>query len=662
MKIAQLLAGAALLAPGVVHAQQTVEAPQPDAAAMPARSESGGSNAGNDDILVTATRSPQSIDRIASSVTVLDKKTIDRDGDLSVADLLLRTPGVSLSRNGGYGTATSLRIRGAESDQTVVVIDGVKLNDPSSTGGGFNFGNLLVGDAARIEVLRGPQSILWGSQAIGGVVNIVTPLPDRDLEGSFDVEAGSRNTVSGRAAIGGTTGPLAWRIGGQSFTTDGVSALAPEFGGQEKDGYTNRSAAGRALLTLSPDISAEVRGYYGHGRTEIDGFSGDTPEYSLNDEFVGYAGLNFALFDGRLRNRVGYAYTDTDRDNYNPAREREQTFDASGNNYRLEYQGSLAVTDRIDATFGAEHEIARFSSVSPPASLATPVPDPARGRTEINSVYGQVNAEIIDGLTLTGGIRNDDHNRYGAKTLFSGGGVWKLPSGTVLRASYSEGFKAPSLYQLYSEYGNEALSPERAKGWEAGAEQRFLDERIAIGATYFERRSNNLIDYFGCSGDGTDPMCFVPGTDTPRYGYYSNVARAFAQGIEAAGRAKFGGLSVNANYTWTLSEDRSPGSATEGNQLGRRPRHSWYASADYTLPQGASFGGAVRWSGESFDTVSHATRLDSYTLVDLRLDVPISDRVTLFARGENVFDEAYRTVARYSTLGRTIRAGLRGRF
>ncbi|MBW4330206.1 TonB-dependent receptor [Stakelama sp. CBK3Z-3] len=665
VKIAQLLAGIALIAPATVHAQQTgetVQAPQPDAAGATDSAATGGTDADSGEILVTATRTPTAIDRIASSVTVLDKDAIDRAGDLTVADLLLRTPGVSLSRNGGYGTATSLRIRGAETDQTVVVIDGVKLNDPSSTGGGYNFGNLLIGDAARIEVLRGPQSTLWGSQAIGGVVNIVTPMPQKSLEGSFDVSAGSRNTVSGRAAIGGRTGPLSWRVGGQTFTTDGISAIAPEYGGSEKDGYTNRSASGRAVLDITDGISADVRGYYGHGRTEIDGFSGDTDEYSLNDEFVGYAGLNIALFDGRLRNRIGYAYTDTDRDNYDPARERKNTFDAAGKNERIEYQGSLAITRRIDATFGAEHEISRFRSVSPAASLSTPIPEPARGRAEVNSFYGQVNAEVIDGLTLTGGVRNDDHNSYGDKTLFAGGAVWKLPSNTILRASYSEGFKAPSLYQLYSEYGNQTLDPERAKGWEAGVEQRLLGGLAAIGATYFERRSHDLIDYSSCSTDSDDPMCVIPGTTTPRYGYYRNVDRAFAQGIEAAGRLRFGGLLIDGNYTWTLSEDRSPDSGTYGNQLGRRPRHSWNASATYTLPAGISLGGAVRWSGASYDSVYNSTRLDSYTLVDLRLDVPLSDDVTLFMRGDNVFDEDYRTAARYSTLGRSIRAGLRGRF
>ena len=657
-----LFAGAALLAPFPALAQQ---APAPNAAAAPDAATDGGTNAAEPGtIVVTAHRGPVSIDRVAASVTVLDKQAIDRAGDLSVADLLVRTPGVTLSRNGGYGTTTSLRIRGAESDQTVVVIDGVKLNDPSSTGGGYNFANLLTGDASRIEVLRGPQSTLWGSQAIGGVVNIVTPLPTGHLEASMDVEAGSRDTVSGRAALGGLTGPLAWRIAAQTFTTDGISAIAPEFGGRERDGYNNQSVTGRALLTLTEGVSADVRGYYSNGRVEIDGFSGDTAEFSRNREFVGYAGLNVDLFGGRFRNRFGYGYTDTDRDNYNPTLPRQQTFDAAGRNHRLEYQGSVAIVPGVDATFGAENEVSRFRSVSPPSSLSAPIPAPARGRAEITSFYGQLNATVVEGLTLTGGVRNDDHNRYGSKTLFSGGGVYTAPWGTVIRGSYSEGFKAPTLYQLYSEYGNTALDPEEATGWEAGAEQRFLEGRVALGATYFERRSTNLITYVGCSGTSTAPLCFVPGSTTARrFGYYSNVARAFANGIEAAGRVSISDrLSADANYSWVASEDRSTGTANYGRQLARRPRHTWNAGVTYAVPEGPSIGAAVRWAGESFDNAANTTRLDPYTLVDLRAELPISPEVRFFVRAENVFDEKYETVARYGTLGRSIYAGFRGRF
>ncbi|WP_168454128.1 TonB-dependent receptor plug domain-containing protein [Sphingopyxis microcysteis] len=619
--------------------------------------------ADGDSIVVTATRAPLTLDEIPAAIAVLDKDAIDRAQDIGVTELLLRTPGVSISRNGGYGTATSLRIRGAESEHTVAVIDGVKLNDPSSTGGGFNFTNLLVGDISRIEVLRGPQSILWGSQAIGGVVNIVTASPEKRLEGSFDLEAGSRDTVSARAAIGGRTGPLAWRIGGQRFTTDGISSHGKAFGGVERDGYRNHSVSGRAELTLADNVSAEVRGYYSSGRVEFDGFNVDSNDYGLNKEFVGYAGLNFDLVGGRFRNRIAYGHTDTNRDNFNPDRARPRSFEADGKNKRWEYQGSFALSDRISAIFGAENERSDFRSRSPSASLTVPLPAFARGKAELTSAYGQLSVEPVDGLILNGGVRYDDHDRYGGQTLFAAGGVWRLPTGTVLRASYGEGFKAPSLFQLFSEYGNVALDPEAADGWEAGIEQSLFDRKLVVSASWFDRTTTNQIIYNSCSGTSTNPLCFVPGDPTTRrFGYYSNVARSKAQGVEAAAALTLGGLVLDGNYSWIASEDRSPGTANFGKWLPRRPRQTANASVSYGFDFGLDIGAALRWSGKSYDNASNATRLDDYTLVDLRAEFALSDAVKLFARAENVFDEQYMTAFRYGSIGRSIYAGIRGRF
>ncbi len=625
------------LVPAGACAQQAMA---PDAAADP----------GAPTIIVTATRTPMAAGRVASSLTLLDKAAIDRAQDLTVADLLLRTPGISLSRNGGYGTNTALRIRGAEADQTVVVIDGVKLNDPASAGGGYNFANLLVGDASRIEILRGPQSTLWGAQAIGGVVNIVTPLPARTLEASFDMEAGSRETVSARAALGGRGGPLAWRIGAQAFTTAGISAIAPAFGGVERDGYDNRTVSGRATLDLAPGLSADVRGYYASGRADIDGTSGDTADYALNREMLGYAGLNFALSGGRLRNRLAYALTDTDRDNYNPARARPRAFDSAGRNARIEYQGSLAIAAGWDATFGIEQERSRFRSVSPPAARM-------RGTARITGVYGQVNGRVAPGLTLTGGLRHDDHDRYGARALFAGGAAWETPTGTVLRASYGEGFKPPTLYQLFSDYGDQALAPEQARGWDAGGEQRMMDGAVLIGASYFRRSTRDQISFIPCAARSADLSCA-----TGRSGYYRNIARAAAQGIEAVASARIDGrLRIDGNYSWTAAQDRSPG-ATFGNWVPRRPHHAANASALYAWPLGLTTGLAVRWSGRAFDDAANKAPLAGYTLVDLRAEWALSPQIRLFARAENLFDHTYRTTLRYAALGRSLYAGMRGRF
>ena len=443
------------------------------------------------------------------------------------------------------------------------------------------------------------------------------------------------------------------------FSTEGISQLAPQFGGVERDPYRNQSVTGRALLTLSPAVSAEVRGYYSSGDVNTDGFGVDDSEYSLTREFLGYAGLNVALLDGRFRNRFGYAYTDVKRDNYDPTQRPDLTFDSAGRSRRFEYQGSFAIASGYDLVFGVENERQRFHSISPAFDTA-----PATGSADLTGEYAQLNATVVKGLTLTGGVRHDDHSRFGGKTLFAGGGVWALPTGTVLRASYSEGFKAPSLYQLYSVYGNTALQPEQASGWEAGAEQRLFGGRASFGATYFERRSRDLIGFNSCAyPTSTDPRCVVPGTTAPRFGYYLNIARAFARGVEAVADVKVTDrLLADANYTWNPSEDRSPGSPTFGKELARRPRQEGNGSLTYTVPAGPSLGVAVRWSGETFDDAANSVRLAPYALMDLRAELPVGPGVTLFGRAENLLDKTYETAYTFGTLGRSVYAGVRGRF
>lgn len=614
-------------------------------------------------ILVTATRHIVAADTISASLTVLDKAALDRAQDMGVSELLLRTPSISIHRNGGYGTSTSLRIRGAESDHTVVVIDGVKLNDPAATGGGYNMAHLMLGDAAQIEVLRGPQSILWGSQAIGGVINISTASPTAPIEGSFDIEAGSRNTVNSRLAVGGKQGRFSWRIGGQSFTTDGISAISPKFGGVEKDGYRNRSLRGRAAIDISDTISFDFGGYYGSGRVHIDATTGDSPEYAINDEYLAHAGLKLALFGGRLQNRFTVQYTDTSRENLNPLRARPLSWESNGTNKRAEYQGEWHLNASYSLIFGADYEKSEFRSRSPAASLATPLPAFARGQSEILGFYTQFLAQPVTNLHLHAGVRHDDHDSFGGNTLFSAGGRWNLGSGTTLRASYGEGFKAPSLYQLYSEYGNDALSPEHSRGWEAGIDQSLFSNRLTASALYFERSSTDQIIYNGCSSGTTDPLCYVPsGSTNFRYGYYSNIARSEARGIETAANLRLGAISLGANYSWILSEDRSPAGKNYGKWLNRRPRETANLTLDYRASMGLELGGAVRWSGKSYDNATNSIKLDGYTLVDIRAEMPITPQLRVFARAENLFDQSYMTAYRYGSLGRSIYAGLRGRF
>lgn len=610
-------------------------------------------------IVVTALRSPVAQNEVSATVTILDEAAIRAQQPIALTDLLQRTPGVSLSRNGGFGAATSLRIRGADSSQTVMVIDGVRISDPSATGGGYSFSNLLIDDIERVEILRGPQSILWGSDAIGGVVNVLTRRAEQRLEGSMAVEAGTHATVNAQAGLGGTGTLVDWRVAGSGFTTDGISARS---NGTEDDGYRRVSASGTATLKLAPNLSIDMRGYWADARNEFDGSSGDSGAYGLTTEWTGYAGVNLALFDGRLTNRLAVLQSETDRKNYDPARSiRPLNFDAHGRVRRFEYQSTLKLAESVHAVFGAEREEQRMTSASPSNSTAAYALVPQSADT--NSLYGELRLTPLNGLTLNGGVRQDDQSRFGGNTVFTGGAVYTPNSGqTVLRASYDEGFKAPSLYQLFSLYGSAVLQPEQAKGWSLGAEQS-LGEVFQASATWFERDTDNLIDFAFCPTTGTLPAaCYIPGTTTTRFGYYANVRKAHAKGLELTGSAHLGVLFATANYSWLKAEDRSPGSTDLGRQLARVPRHLANLEGGVDLPQGLRASVAARYSGETFDRAGSSTELPAYWLVDLRTAWRVAEGLTINARAENIMDKRYETAGGYGALGRTVYLGLRSRF
>jgi vitamin B12 transporter len=612
-----------------------------------------------DTIVVTAFRAPVAQEDNANSVTVLDAEQLAKAQPIAVSDILLRTPGVSMSRNGGYGGATSLRIRGADAGETVMVIDGMRLSDPSSTAGGYSFSNLMLDDIERIEILRGPQSILWGSDAIGGVVNVTTRKPVKPFEGSFAAEGGSNQTVSVRAGLGGTSQAVDWRLAGSTFTTDGISARS---NGTEPDGYTRHSGSGTVTVRLAPGVSLDLRGYWSHSRNDFDGSSGDSAAYGLTAEWSGYAGLNFALLDGRLVNRVAVLQAETDRENYDPARRiRQINFDAHGRVRRFEYQGTYRASDKLQLVFGAERDEQRMTSASPSNSLApyTLLPNAA----DTNSVYGQVRFSPLIGLTFNAGARYDHQSRFGGNSVVSAGAAYTPDGGaTILRASFDEGYKAPSLYQMFSAYGVADLRPEKAKGWEVGVEHGF-GKVLRLSAAWFHRDTENLIDFAYCPTSGAQPaVCFIPGTTTTRFGYYANIANSQARGLELTATVRLGMLFAEGNHSWIKAEDRSAGSAFFGRQLARVPRHLANLEAGVELSSGLRGSVAARYAGPTFNSASSTAVLGSYWLVDLRAQWKVAERLTLQARVENLADKRYETATGYSALGRTIYVGVRSRF
>jgi vitamin B12 transporter len=610
--------------------------------------------ANQEEIVVTATRVERPASDIGQAVTVIDQQALTTRQTETLVDVLRTVPGVSIARNGGLGATASVFIRGAESDHTVTLIDGVKLNDPSAPGGGFNFGNMLVGNISRVEVLRGSQSVVWGSQAIGGVVNLTTAAPTAEFTAAGRVEYGANDTRQVVASASQKVGRVAASAGISDFSTDGISAFSKKRGGNEVDAFRNFGAHAKFNIELSDAVSLDLRGWLSRSKAGIDGFApptyafGDTFEFARVREAVGYSGLNFALFDGHLRNRLAFAYTETQRGNFDPDGIPVQTFDSAGENARLEYQGIYDFSDKLQATFGLESETSKFIT----ASFGGPA---TRAESQIRSGYAQFVGKPLEGLAVIVGARRDDHDEFGGNTSLGGSVAWSPNNGvTRLRASYSEGFKAPSLYQLHGDYGNLLLRPETARSGDMGVTQRFLADKVEIGVTYFHRDTQDLIDFISCGLPLTGICSGRP------YGTYDNVARTRARGVETTLALRpIAGLSVLANYTTVDAENRSPGSVNLGNALARRPRETSSAVIDYHWDFGVDTGVTYTRTGRSFDSASNTQVVEGYELIDLRVAFQLSAKLFLQARVENLLDEDYETIYRYGTAGRSAYVGLR---
>ncbi len=321
---------------------------------------------------------------------------------------------------------------------------------------------------------------------------------------------------------------------------------------------------------------------------------------------------------------------------------------------REEYQGTWLIAPGMQAVFGAQHERSTIGTDTPAYDI---VPMPLRNFTTIDSGYLQVQDEVGSRLTLTAGGRYDDHDVFGGHSTGQLAAAWALDGGaTVLRASFGQGFKAPSLYQLYSNYGNRGLRPEQADSWDAGIERRAGGGRLTMSATYFHRDSRDLIGFFDCTTP--NPLCA-----TEPFGYYANIARAAAHGIEFQGAFDVSAaVTLTGNYTLTDTEDRTPGAPTYGNELARRPRQAANAAATYRWRRRWSTTVAARYAGRSFDDAANRIALGGYALIDLRLSYALRDRIELYGRVENAGGKHYETAYQYGTPGRSGYVGIRTKF
>ena len=572
-----------------------------------------------DTIIVEGSRLNQPITEIGSSVTIITADDIEALGFDFAVDAIASAPGVTVNSNGAFGGNASVRIRGAASEQTLVLIDGVPVNDPSSPGGGFNFARLDTENIERIEVLRGPQSTLWGTDAIGGVVSIVTKTPEEGFGGSAFAEYGSFNTFRGGASVENGSDAGDFRLAVTGISSDGISKADENDGNTEDDAYESVNVSAKGGLNFGKDgrLAADV--LWSDSTLDFDrtgGAGGDGDRVNETEEISANVSLTGSLFDGKLDNLLLAGYSDIQRDNFSDG---APSFDATGDRSIFRYQGTVEMDDRNTFAFGAEREEVNASG----------------NDTSIDGLFGFYAFQATEALTLTGGIRVDDHSTFGTETTGRAAIAYNPTSQVTLRASWGQGFKAPTLFQLSGggfATPNPNLQPETSEAIDVGLDWRSKDGRVEASVTIFENDIEDLIS-FAFSG-------------------YFNEAKVKTQGVELVGRVEFTDwLSMEANYAYIDAED------TDGNPLRRIPEHS--GDIRFIIDPDGPFSGniLVRHNGE--EPNSATTTVDDWTRVDLTGSFDIGDQLELFTRIENLFDEEYQQILGYGTPDRSASIGVR---
>ena len=576
-------------------------------------------------ITVVASGTAQPLSQTGQSISVIDANAIAAVQGPDLTRVLERLPGVALARSGPLGSQTSLFVRGANSQQLVVTLDGVRLADVAAPSGGFDIGTLTSGGIDKIELLRGSNSVVWGSDAIGGVLALTSAQFDGVRAG---IEYGANDTLTADATLGTQREGYGLTVSGGHVRSQGISAFA---GGTEADGFRQWHGALRGHADLTASLKLVAAGRYADSRVDFDGFPpplytfADTPEYQTTRQGSGRVGLDYD--SGSLALKLGAAYSDTRRDYFDDAVSTAPNFATIGKSWRADFSGKANLAPQVTLNFGADSEWTRFST-----------------SYDAEKTARLASAHLLLGyhaqrLHLSAGLRVDNHDRFGTHWTFGANGAVDLAENLRLRASYGQGFKAPTLYQLYGYGGNLKLQPETSTAYEAGLEYGDRSTRH-LAVTLFRRDSRNLIDYVYPAG-------------------YFNTGRTRAEGLEVEGGwALTAKLRARAAYSHLAATDR-----TTGKDLPRRPQDLLSAGLDWEAPlAGLNLGADLRLAGASYDDRGNFTRLDGYGLLTLRASLPLNDRFELYGRVENVTNTRYRTVADYGTYGRSAFVGVRSKW
>jgi len=579
-----------------------------------------------EEIVVTATRLPEPEKEATSAVTVVRGEDIEKMNVETLPDVLRSIPELTVIQNGGEGTAASVFLRGGGSSQTLVMLDGVKVK--STTTGSMDFSWISVDDIERIEIVKGPQSTVYGSEAMAGVINIITKRGKGKPRAEVSIEAGSFGTYKPSVTATGGLKDFDYRLSASYLKTDGISSAKS---GKERDGYKNAGVSGKFGLKKDA-YELELTGKYVYDRIELDGF--DFAAKRAEDDLNYIQRRHNYMLSLKETVYASDVWKQTITASTERSSERHRDPDTAFNNAdivtgieAIDWQNDFTVSDAYTLVGGAEYRKERGRN---------------KGNFEAsvdNKAFYVLNKLKLfeDSLVVNAGLRYDKHETFGGKTTYRLGALYGLKP-LRLKASWGTGFRAPALNELYFPFfGNTQLRPEKSRGWEAGAEAD-MGKRLTFGLTYFRQKYEDLID--------TDPNTFTA----------KNIKEAVIKGVEASADLKVAeGLGLRAGYTYLDTEDK-----TGGGRLPRRPNNRLNLSASL-VRKGFSMTADYSYVDERFDPAV-GKDLAPYELVNLSGRLDVAKGIGLFARIENLFDEDYEEAGSYGTPGISFYGGIKAEF
>jgi len=618
------------------------------------------------EVVVSATKTPVPVTQLTSAVEIITEEDLKRRQVKTVADALRLAQGLTVFSNGGPGTSTSVRIRGSNSDQVLVLIDGAIMN--SATLGNFDFANLTTDNIERIEILRGAQSMLWGADAMGGVINITTKRGTGAPSASSFFEYGSFSSIREGGQVSGKTGAIDYSVALSRWDYTGFSAVNYRRGASERDGFHNWQTSARLGVALPHEGRLDFNFRLLQGRTNID--NGFSPGFDTLGAFTNSQQFVYSA-----------AYTQPITTWWNQvltvSRQTEDSESSSGTTQRnlqtgvvsspflyrsqintlanrVEWQHNFQISKPLLLSAGYQFREQQGEN----RDLLTNNLDIPTKIVSSNAGFAQAQLNLWDRVFATAGVRQDQYNVFGGATTYrTTAGYLHQETGTKVRSSYATGFRAPTVNQLYfPDFGKLDLKPERSQSMDVGVDQYLLNNRLTLSGGYFWNRFRDMIvaqqsaDVCGTSF-GFANFCAQNIGLVSTKGWEASVKYAVVRDLPL-----IKSLDVQAQYTNTLTRNlvQQP-----GNRAPRMPVDQWSMIISYQPIDPVRVNLEGRYVGSRFDDVANQQKMRAFDVWNLSATYDVTNRVQTYLRADNIFNEKYEEIQFYGTPVRSIFVGLR---